>query len=97
MWQDQLLPLGHYEFHKLQFQVAMEVLPIGLEGSAEAPILEGKDGLFVLVFLLWELPEVCIMFELLVLLVPVLVGEQTEFSISWVEVQPLLGVSRAEK
>ena len=96
MWQSQILLLGHYKFHALQLHTRVENQPIELEGSAEAPILEGKFGLFVLVVLLWELLEVCVMFELLVLLVPVLVGEQTEFSISWVEVQTLLGVSRGE-
>ena len=96
MWQAQILPPDHYEFHELQFQAGVEVLLVGLEGFVEALVLEEKVWLLVLDVLLWSLPKVCALFEQLVLMVPVPVGEQAEFSISWVEDQPLLLVSRAE-
>ena len=70
MWKVQLLLLGHYEFHALQFQAGVEVIPIGPEGYGEALVLEGKVELFLLAALLWALAKVCDLFKQLVFHVP---------------------------
>ena len=92
----QLPALGHCEFHVSQFQARVEVQPVGLEGPVEALVLEEKVELFVSSILLWELDEVCDIFEQLVLQAPLLIGEQVDFSIYWAMVHPLMSVSRVE-
>ena len=49
MWKVQLLLLGHYKFHALQFQAEVEVQPIVLEESIEVVVLEEQVDLPMLV------------------------------------------------